>query len=369
MRAVVLSHTYINPEDRGKLRALAGLGCSIALAVPDHWVHPITGSRLAASWGDDGGVRVVPVRVRGAGGGPELATWDRSTLKKLLRDFRPDILQVEEDPWTPAAASVSAVAARLRIPVVLFSAESVTRAYPFRQRLRRRSAVNRAAGFLGGNRLAAALLSRGRPSLPVEVIPQLGAPIPRRLTPVPHDGFTIGFVGRLVHEKGCDLLLRACVQVLGAWNLIVVGSGPAQEEMESLAERLGIASRVTWLGALPREELAAAWPRFDCLVLPARTTQRWVEPHGRAVIEAMAHSVTVIGSTSGALPEIIGDAGLVIPEDDVRALTAAVQDLRDSAPRRQAFALEGRRRVMAEFVDGALARKTLAFWEKVRASR
>jgi glycosyltransferase involved in cell wall biosynthesis len=365
MRAVVISRTYINPAQRGKLRALAGMGCAIAVAVPEHWNQPITGGALTAIWGDDAGVRIVPVKVRTVGGRQAGAVWDRSTLRKLLRDFRPDVIQIEEEPWSQVAAVGTRLSSRMKIPSILFSADSVTRNYPFAQRWRRARSIKRASGFLAENKLAASLLSRGRSEVPSIVIPQIGVGIPRMLTPVPHERFTIGFVGRLVPEKGLDILLRAAVRLHGNWDLVVVGSGPAQEELENLAERLGIAARITWMGALPPEELATVWPRLDCLALPARTTRQWVEAHGRAVIEAMGFGLPVVGSGSGALPEIIGPAGVVVMEDDVPGLTDALQELITNPSRRVQFALEGRRRVMSEYVDTAIARKTLAFWHQV----
>ncbi|MEP7327307.1 MAG: glycosyltransferase [Gemmatimonadota bacterium] len=365
MRAVILSRTYINPASRGKLRELAGMGCTLAVAVPEHWNQPITGATLTATWGDDAGVRIVPVKVRMLPGRWGTAIWDRLTIRKLLRDFRPDIVHVEEEPWTQAAAVTSRLAGRLRIPSVLFSAESISRTYPLTQRWRRSRALGKANGLIAANKVAAALLRRVSPKTRITTIPQLGVGIPRMLTPVPHQGFTIGFVGRLVPEKGLDLLLRACVRILGRWDLLVVGSGPAQEELESMAERLGIASRVTWLGALPADDLSMVWPRLDCLVAPARTTRQWVEPHARAAIEAMGYGVPVIGSDSGALPEIIGSAGLVVKEDDVPALTESLTQLMESPTQRVTLAQEGRRRVMSEFVDAAIARKTRAFWQEV----
>ncbi len=134
-------------------------------------------------------------------------------------------------------------------------------------------------------------------------------------------------MGRLVPERGLDLLFRACVNLAGKWSLTVVGTGPSQEELEGLAQRLGIAARISWLGPLPRSAVDEIWPRLDCLVLPSRTTERWVMTEGRAAIHAMANGVAVIGTNSGALPEIVGDAGRIVPEEDVAALTAALQDL------------------------------------------
>jgi glycosyltransferase involved in cell wall biosynthesis len=122
-------------------------------------------------------------------------------------------------------------------------------------------------------------------------------------------------------------LVLCAPKVVGRWTITVVGTGPAQEELEGLAERLGIAGHVTWLGALPRAAVDQVWPRLDVVVVPSRNTLRWVEATPRAAIDAMAHGIAVIGSTGGALPETIGDAGLVLPEEDVPALSETLQRL------------------------------------------
>jgi glycosyltransferase involved in cell wall biosynthesis len=166
-------------------------------------------------------------------------------------------------------------------------------------------------------------------------------------------------------EKGLDLLFRACVKVVGRWTILVIGTGPAQEELEALAERLGIAGRVTWLGALPGPALDEIWPRLDCVVLPSRTAPRWVEAAPRAALEAMAHGIAVVASASGALPGIVGDAGIVVPEEDVAALTEALQRLHDSPAEHQRLGAAGRKRVMDEFTDAAIAQKTVQFWREL----
>lgn len=362
MRAVVLGHVYVDPANRGKLRSLAGQGCAVAVAVPESWPFPAPRGTLRAAWGDDGGLRIAPVPVQRPA--TDSATWDRKTIRQLLRDLRPDVVQVEEEPQTQAAAAVAAAAARLGIPTVIYSAESLERNFPARQRLRRRRVLGRAAGLLAPNRHARQLLLRTRPDLPAEVLPQLGIPVP-----TPHtrqvQGLSIGFIGRLVPERGLDLLFRACVQVYGAWEIVVVGTGPAQEELEHLAERLGISSRIVWLGALPPAELDSAWQRLDCLALPARTTPRWMEAHGRIVMEAMARGLPVVASDSGALPDVVGDAGLLVPEDDVDALSRALRLLQETPERGRAIGMAARARIMDQFMDTALARRTLAFWRRI----
>jgi glycosyltransferase involved in cell wall biosynthesis len=179
---------------------------------------------------------------------------------------------------------------------------------------------------------------------------------------IPHQGLAIGFVGRLVPERGLDLLFRACVGLSGKWTLTVIGTGPSQEELEALAERLGISARVSWLGPLPRESVDQVWPHLDCVVFPARTTPRWVASAARGALHAMANGVAVVASDSGALPEIVGDTGKIVPEEDVPALTAALQDFYADRAECERLGTAGRYRIMEEFSDSAIAGRTLAFW-------
>jgi glycosyltransferase involved in cell wall biosynthesis len=269
LRVVVISRAYADPGQRGKLRALAGLGCTLAAAVPASWrAHP-EGRQQEAAFGDDAGVRIYPVPVEGT-------RWDRRALTRLLSDFRPDLVQLEEEPWSPVAAVVSRAAARHQFRLVAFSAQSIPRPLPLLARFRRARTVRTAAAAIGANRLAASLLAAGRPGLHQAVIPQTGVLPPLTPREEPGAGFAIGFVGRLVPERGLDVLLRACVRLRGFWTVHVVGSGPSQEELEGLAQRLGMAARVTWHGALPHPALEPVWASLDCVVQPARTTSGWV---------------------------------------------------------------------------------------------
>jgi glycosyltransferase involved in cell wall biosynthesis len=176
---------------------------------------------------------------------------------------------------------------------------------------------------------------------------------------------SIGFVGRLVPERGLDLLFRACVQLTDPWSIHVVGTGPAQEELEALAERLGIAAHVIWHGALPRSGLVELWPQLDCAVFPSRSTPRWVESRGRAVLDAMANGLALVVSASGALPEVVGSAGRVIPEEGVDQLADVLRSFSQDPEARRALGAEARRRVLAEYTDESIAQRTLGFWRVV----
>jgi glycosyltransferase involved in cell wall biosynthesis len=364
MRAVLLSHAYADPAARGKLKALAGRGVAVAAAVPDRWTPPGMQGHQKTTWGDESGVRTIPLPVRGRvapGGDPD---WSARALRRFLGEFRPDVLQIEEEPWSSAAATAVRVARKLRVPYVVLARESIPIPHGLRGGYRRSRVLKAASGLIGVNEIAVRLAIRGHPDLLHRVVPQIGVPLPPAPQRPANAGLAIGFFGRLIPEKGLDLLFRACVKLLGRWSITVVGTGPAQEELEGLAERLGIAGRVTWLGALPRDRVEEVWPRLDCVALPSRTAPRWVEVTPRAALEGMAHGLPIVASASGALAEIVDGGGTIVAEEDVAALTAALQRLLDEPGERLRLGAAGRQRIMDHFTDSAIAERTLAFWRE-----
>ena len=95
MRAIVVSRVYADPATRGKLKALAGLGVAVAAAVPDRWMPAGLSHEPKTSWGDDGGVRTVPIPIRGSTAPTADPAWHAASLRRLLSEFRPDIVQIE----------------------------------------------------------------------------------------------------------------------------------------------------------------------------------------------------------------------------------------------------------------------------------
>ena len=365
MRALIVSRAYADPSARGKLRALTGLDVEVTAAVPDRWVPAGLDREQRTGADQDGGLRVVPVPIRGRSAPDADSYWHGRTVRGLLDELRPDLVQIEEEPGSNGAAAVARAARRLKLPYVVLTRESLPSSRGTLARLRRNRALSGAVGLIAVNEAAGRLALRGHHSLPHRTIPQVGVPLPAAVERTPHTGLALGFVGRLIPEKGLDLLFRAAVKLVGRWTITVVGTGPAQEELEGLAERLGIAGRVTWLGALPRTGVDEVWPKLDVLVSPSRTTPRWIEAIPRAALEAMAHGIAVVGSAAGAIPETLDDAGIVVPEEDVGALAEALQRLHDTPAEHQRLGAAARQRVANRYTDAAIARETLAFWREV----
>lgn len=134
------------------------------------------------------------------------------------------------------------------------------------------------------------------------------------------------FVGRLVSDKGVDLLLRALGILSSQGNrprLVLVGEGPEREPLERLSLELGISRQVEFLGALRDEALAAVYRRHLVLVVPSR----YEEPFGVVALEGIASGCVVVGSRGGGLPQAIGQCGLTFPNGDVESLATAIQSL------------------------------------------
>lgn len=362
MRALLLLQAASLPARRGALRALQGMGCDLTVAVPDQGAGLAGAAAEAAQ-----GLRVVPIRA--SGDDPAAQPWRRGALRRLLLDLRPEILQVEAEATWPIAAQALALAAKHRIPGILVASESVARPAGLFVRLQRNRALRAARGLAGINTRALALLAPGAEGAKRAVLRLAPTDLPVNGQPrAPDTTFTIGAVARLLPERGVDILFRAVARLRGSWELLLAGTGPEQEALEALAQRLGISARVTWLGGVPRERLGEFWPRLDCYVNPARSTAEWVEPTAEIIMAAMGRGIPVIGTECGAIPEVIGEAGIVVPENDPESLGLALERLQALPDERARLGLAGRRRVLAEFVDEALARKTLAFWREVASA-
>jgi len=359
-RALVLSHTYLQPSHRGKLRALAARGLEVTVAMPQRWRDPWFGQPIDVAWERQGGLEVFPLPASASN-----ATYGRRALKALLRDRRPDLIQIEEEPDTPVAKQVLGAARRLGIPTVLFTHQNVDLDQGWWTAWHQRRMLRKLTGLVAGSDLAGTLVRRDAPNLPIAVIPQLGALAPHEPQHVPHEGLAIGFVGRLVPQKGLDTLLQALALQRGMkWRLTIVGDGPERERLEARATELRLAARVRWTGGLPAEQVANLWPDLDVLVQPSLALRDWREANGHILIEAMANEVAVLGTDSGVIPELIGDAGVVAPAGDVEGLAAAFERLSDNTTRR-ALAQAARARALRLYSDDAIAERTLQFWQQV----
>jgi glycosyltransferase involved in cell wall biosynthesis len=251
---------------------------------------------------------------------------------------------------------------------VLFTWENV--AHP-RRRLARvieRIVLRRAAFVIAGSEAARARMrSLGVPNEHLAVLPQFGVTPERYEAGDPtrakvtfavgsrRDRPVVGYVGRLVEEKGVDLLIRAMDDADLEARLLVVGDGPARAGLQRLVADHARRLEAHFTGAVADAEIPHYLATMDVLVLPSRTTVRWAEQFGHVLIEAMAAGVPVVGSASGAIPEVVGDAGLIIAEGDAGALRRALGRVLHDGTLRKDLAQRGRQRVRERYTHAVIA--------------
>ena len=337
------------PKIREKYRAIAANGVSLVVATP------------GGTATTDGSIRFAPVPVKGSD--PAQLRWHSTTIKRLLSEHRPELVHIEADPDSNLAATVSAIARRSGIPYALFSWQSFRPSLGLLAARRRRVVLRDAAGVIGGNRIAMSLLADGAPNAIGAVILPHGVTLPDDRPDPANAEFTMAFAGRLVPERGADFLIQALGQTFGKWRLLMAGTGPEQEAIEALVARLGLASRIRWLGGLRDEALATVWREADCLILPSRDTPTWVDYHSPLLLEAMGCGLAPVVTRAGCLPDLVGDAGVVV--DTVERLTETLQRWVAAPAECRVVGAAARQRVLSRYVTETVAATTVAFWREV----
>jgi glycosyltransferase involved in cell wall biosynthesis len=292
-------------------------------------------------------------------------------LGQRLRTFLPDVVHIDEEPYNLATFHALRQAKRRGARALWFTWQNLNRRYPFPFHLIERYNLRHADYGIAGSAGAAAVWREKGFAGPLAVIPQFGVDpdifSPRNGERDTAGDFAIGYLGRLVPEKGVDVLLRATAALEGPWHLDIVGAGVERERLRELAHHLGLGDRVSLPGWVSSTRMPAFYRDLDALVLPSRSQSNWVEQFGRVLIEAMACGVPVVGSDCGEIPNVVGDAGLIFPEGDVDALKACLTRLMNSPETRADLARRGRERVLAHFTQAQVAAQTVAVYRELLA--
>ena len=282
-------------------------------------------------------------------------------LHAHLDALQPDLLHIDEEPYNLATLLAMRWAVRRQIPALFFTWQNIHRHYPPPFRWWERYNYRHARHAIAGNHDAAQILQAKGYDGPVSIIPQFGvdpelfAARPQPRAPRP---FTIGYAGGIIAAKGLDTLIRACAQLPQPWELHLVGSGNAETSLRALADSLHVSQHIHWLGKHPSTAMPNFYNSIDALVLPSRTQNNWMEQFGRVLVEAMACQVPVIGSDSGEIPHVIGDAGLIFAEGNADALAQQLQLLQADESLRRQWGQRGQQRALTTFTQTQIARST-----------
>lgn len=361
-RVLLLSKASLAAIYQRQMELIAAAGIDLLALVPQSWRDERGEQRFVCAHSQGYRLRALPLR---GNGHFHLYSW--RGLAAQLRAFRPEIVHIDEEPYNLSAWQAFYHARRLGAKTLFASWQNLQRNYPPPFLWGERWLLNGVDHALAGTQGCAAVWRAKGYRGPLAIIPQFGVDVQRfrPATPRPERPFTMGYVGRLIAAKGIDLLLRAVRELKGEWRLRIVGSGPQLVALTRLTEQLGLGERVEFTPQLPSDEMPAVYHSLDVLVLPSRRTARWQEQFGRVLTEAMACAVAVVGAESGAIPEVVGEGGLLFPEGDVAALAEQLRQLRSDETRRKEMGERGRQRVAQHFTQEIVAARLVAVYREL----
>jgi glycosyltransferase involved in cell wall biosynthesis len=356
MKALIVSKALLFASYREKLSELVHLGVEVTAVVPHSWREG--GKLQVLEPGAERDYEIVVTDVRFTG---RFHVHYYPELPHIIRAERPDLVHLDEEPYNLATYLGARAGCRAGIPSIFFTWQNINRRYPLPFRAMETRVYRSASHAIAGSEEAARVLREKGFRSGITVVPQFGVDpemfSPRART---HGSFTVGFLNRFVEAKGTAVTIDALAGLPGDVRMTMVGDGPMDGSIREAARIRGLIGRIDIKPRVPSTDVPELLRGLDVVILPSLTTRNWKEQFGRVLIEAMACGVPVIGSDSGEIPNVIGDAGLIVPEGNASALADAIQTIRTDALLRAELAERGRERVLQKFTHAHVAELTKA---------
>jgi len=368
MRILVISHSAIQPTYHRKFEEISNLGdVSIRVIVPEKWVENT--QVLHFSKIDKPNLTFIPAKVTFPGYGSRF--FFISNIAKHFYEFKPNIIHLEEEPWSLCAIQTIILRkilcpksplifrTSLSIPIKQrfnFLAESIEK-ITFRESdfafilSEKAGKILRQKGYKKGMKVS----PNGVDSA---VFRKIDVNELKQRLGITENDFIIGYVGRIMRMKGLDTLLKSCSMIDRKYKLLLVGSGDYKDDLISLAKDLDITDKLILVGAVSAMEVPKYMNCMNVLVLPSITTPGWVEFFGRVLVEAMMCQVPVIGSSSGEIPNVVADAGLIFQEANPFDLKDKLLTIIDNADLRDELIKRGSARASSLYAWESIAKDT-----------
>jgi glycosyltransferase involved in cell wall biosynthesis len=325
------------------------------LVVPAVWTEFGRTFVTDPSRSEDFPVHVLPIRLSRAGP----INWYLHyypALRKLLRELDPDVIHLWEEPWSVVALQAQLL--RKRASLVLEVDQNILKKLPPPFEQIRKFVLARTDHILSRSP-AADMVVRAcgytGPATPIGYGVDPAIFVPGTKLETGDARFRIGYVGRLIEEKGLDDALEAIAATATPVTLGIMGEGPHEARLRQRIAALGLGTRVEIRGWGSAHEVAKFLHGLDALILLTRTTADVREQFGRVIIEAQACGIPVIGSTGGAIPDIVGEGGWIVPEHDPGQLGRLLDALADDPAEVSAKAIAARANVQLRFTYDVVA--------------
>jgi glycosyltransferase involved in cell wall biosynthesis len=371
-RLLSIGHSYVVALNRRLADEMARQGAGrwlVTAAAPAQYHGDLGPIQLETGAGEACDVRALPAYLTRF---PHLMFY--GGLRSLLAE-RWDLIHCWEEPYVASGAQVAALAPA-GVPLVFATFQNLAKNYPPPFNWMERGVVRRADGWIAfGKTVHETQMARsGYSGIASRIIPpgvdtaRFAPDAAARHRVRSERGWTddtpvVGFLGRFVPEKGLAVLTAALTQIATPWRALFVGGGEGQADLQSLAA--SYPGRVSIATGVSHDAVPAYLNAMDVLCAPSQTTPRWQEQFGRMLIEGMACGVPVLASRSGEIPHVVGEAGVLLAEDDVEAWRQAIENAIGSASLRRDLADRGLRRARLEFAWPVVARRHLDFFDEL----
>ena len=315
---------------------------------------------------------------------PQIHLYHPWRLRKILTAWIPDLVHLNQEPFNFASLEIlkllESFAPRPKFVVRSSMLEGVkvsTKIEPIFRWVEKKI-LSQVDGVECINNMSLSYIRKRNPKTVSAIIPW--SRDPGLFSPGPDRGlraelglnrFTVGYFGNLTSQKDLPTLFKA-VSLLKeegkSIQILIIGDGPEKLRLEVLGKKLGLGRDIVWHPPVVPEEIVPFYRCLDAFALCSRTEGHSVEVFGRVLIEAMATGIPVIGSNSGAIPEVVGDGGLIFPEGDAKTLADLIKKLmRGQWPAKGTS--PGRTRFLQNYTHSVKAELLNAFFMTVMSKR
>ncbi len=384
MKILLVGHSYIVDLNCQKLRELAKINpdIQVRVVVPKIW-NPggVQNKIIKTQPKDEGNFKIIPIS-NFSQNHQGLLTFGVDIIS-LLKDFKPDIIHVEEGIKSFAYGQLIILNSILKLKAknCFFTWWNIP--YDMKPPFSwlEKFNLNGTDGFIAGNKDALDIIQDHGYQGKYIIMPNLGVdenlfspqfqPQLKESLGINEEDFVIGFVGRFVLEKGILTLIKAVSKLTSSsWKLLLLGRGELKDKICAEMAKVGLQDKLIIVPSVPHDQVPCYINLMNTLVLPSETddtfktisAKGWKEQFGHVLIEAMACKVPVIGSDSGEIPHVIGDSGLIFSEKNDTALKDCLQRLISDPILARNLGEKGYQKTMEKYTNKALAKELLNFY-------
>lgn len=300
-----------------------------------------------------------------------------SGLLKTILSFKPDVIYVWQEPWSLVLFQVTIIKSFLmpQCKIVFRTSETAERkrALPFRI-IERYNFMHSSCAVAITHNAKQVLADKGYEkhitvtphAIDIEFFrPKDSKHMRKRLGLYKT---VIGYIGAFTKQKGIETLIDSFAWIQNA-QLLLVGDGPHKEEIEEKIHSIGLQERVVMVPKIAHYEVPDYMSCIDIFVLPSISIHNDNERFGRVLIEAMACGVPVIGSSSGEIPNVIGQEGLIFEEGNEKDLSEKLSKLLNDPAYRKFLGEKGKFKAMSSFSWVVILKKTIDILDSITSDK